>query len=329
MRTVGAAVASRQGVAAVERWNIADLSTADQAEQWRAVLAETHLPWSLADVDGDRARYRAWVERRRIAQLSVVDCGCDPCGGSRGPREIRATEDEWVTILINIRGRELLEQAGASVELAPGAGVAWQSTRPARFIVLTPLRKRSLLVPRAQLRDFCPGVDLVGGLVLHADSPGTRLLLSFLAKVVQTLPDLDAAGQATAARVTLELLACALRPEQGCAPSSLREALYARVCDYIERNLAQPWLRPQAVAAASGVSLRTLQMVFAEQQDSAAAHIRRRRLARCHADLCNPLDDASVTEVAFRWGFIDAAHFSRAFKRQYAVSPRELRRQTE
>lgn len=310
---------------AVERWDIGDLAPADRVEQWREVLAETHLPWSLDRADEDRGRYRAWVERRRVAGLSIVDCGCDPCGGSRGPREIRATEDEWVTILINLGGRELLEQGGRSVELAPGTGVAWQSLRPARFRVLTPLRKRSLLVPRARLRDVCAGADLVGGLVLHEEAPETRLLLSFLAKVVQTLPDLDAVSEATAARVTLELLACALRPDRGCDASSLHEALYARACAYIEHNLAEPWLRPQAVAAANGVSLRTLQVVFAEREASASDHIRRRRLARCRADLANPLDAASVTDVAFRWGFVDAAHFSRVFKRQYGVSPREVR----
>lgn len=309
----------------VERWNIGNLSPADRVEQWGEVLAETHLPWTLDRAYEDRGRYRAWVERRRMGPLSIVDCGCDPCGGSRGAREIRATDAEWVTILINLRGRELLEQGGASVELRPGAGVAWQSTQPARFAVLTPLRKRSVLVPRAALRDVCTGVDLPGGLVLREEAPETRLLLSFLDKAVQTLPELDAVSQATAARVTLELLACALRPEQGCASSSRREALHARMCAYIERNLAESWLRPQTLAAASGVSLRTLQVVFAEREESAADYIRRRRLARCHADLSNPLDGASVTDVAFRWGFVDAAHFSRVFKRRYGVSPREVR----
>jgi methylphosphotriester-DNA--protein-cysteine methyltransferase len=31
-------------------------------------------------------------------------------------------------------------------------------------------------------------------------------------------------------------------------------------------------------------------------------------------------------EIAFRWGFNDAAHFSRVFKAQYGVSPRQLMR---
>ena len=33
----------------------------------------------------------------------------------------------------------------------------------------------------------------------------------------------------------------------------------------------------------------------------------------------------SVTEIAFRWGFRDAAHFSRVFKREFEVTPSEVR----
>ena len=33
----------------------------------------------------------------------------------------------------------------------------------------------------------------------------------------------------------------------------------------------------------------------------------------------------SISDVAFRWGFNDAGHFSRAFKDQFGVTPREYR----
>jgi len=32
-----------------------------------------------------------------------------------------------------------------------------------------------------------------------------------------------------------------------------------------------------------------------------------------------------VTEIAFRWGFCDAAHFSRVFKRAFGATPSEIR----
>jgi len=32
-----------------------------------------------------------------------------------------------------------------------------------------------------------------------------------------------------------------------------------------------------------------------------------------------------VTDIAFRWGFTDAAHFSRVFKRAFGATPSEIR----
>jgi AraC-like DNA-binding protein len=51
--------------------------------------------------------------------------------------------------------------------------------------------------------------------------------------------------------------------------------------------------------------------------------VRRRRLERCYADLSLATDD-TVADISRRWGFRDSSSFSRAFRRQYDVAPREL-----
>ena len=48
---------------------------------------------------------------------------------------------------------------------------------------------------------------------------------------------------------------------------------------------------------------------------------RQQRLERCRRQLAGAMGSTTVTEVAFRWGFNDSAHFSRAFKQAFGVSP--------
>ena len=43
-----------------------------------------------------------------------------------------------------------------------------------------------------------------------------------------------------------------------------------------------------------------------------------------YLDLQRP-NGGSVTDIAFRWGFCDAAHFSRVFKREFGATPSEIR----
>jgi AraC-like DNA-binding protein len=52
------------------------------------------------------------------------------------------------------------------------------------------------------------------------------------------------------------------------------------------------------------------------------AWIRDRRLERCRRDFANPaLEDWSVSAIAARWGLIDPAYFSRAFRAAYGLPP--------
>ena len=36
--------------------------------------------------------------------------------------------------------------------------------------------------------------------------------------------------------------------------------------------------------------------------------------------------DRTITEIAMKWGFSDAAHFSRSFKAAFGISPHAFRR---
>jgi AraC-like DNA-binding protein len=52
----------------------------------------------------------------------------------------------------------------------------------------------------------------------------------------------------------------------------------------------------------------------------------RERLAAARHDFLDPrLSDRSITDIAFSWGFNDAAHFSRSFFKTYGLTPSEFR----
>ena len=106
-----------------------------------------------------------------------------------------------------------------------------------------------------------------------------------------------------------------------------RAAHLHRICQTIETLLADPDLTLGQVANEDGISPRYLQKLFASAGQSFSTYLRTRRLERCRLDLTSPMcAGLSISEICFRWGFNGSAHFSRAFKDQYGVSPREYRR---
>ena len=110
--------------------------------------------------------------------------------------------------------------------------------------------------------------------------------------------------------------------------TAAQTALLDRVCQIIERKLDDPDLSPAKVALAEGISERYLQKLFEGTGSSFTHYLRERRLQRTWADLSNPVEvHHSISEIAFRSGFNDSAHFSRSFRHRFGLSPREFRQQ--
>jgi len=109
--------------------------------------------------------------------------------------------------------------------------------------------------------------------------------------------------------------------------AGMRAALLERIFQTIEMRLSDPNLNYQQVASEHGISPRYLQKLFESINDSFGHYVKLRRLERCRLDLRSPLHvQKSISDILFQWGFNDSASFSRAFREQYGISPREYRK---
>jgi AraC-like DNA-binding protein len=110
---------------------------------------------------------------------------------------------------------------------------------------------------------------------------------------------------------------------RGDLRGDLRDDIYA----FVEERLGDPDLSPAMIAKAHHISVRYLHKLFQGSGFTLGQWVRRRRLDRCRRDLGDPaLADRPVAAVAARWGFSDAAHFSRSFRAAYQATPSDYRR---
>lgn len=315
-------VAKRGG----EYWTTsADAERDERTEEWEQMLSTTHLPWTVQlDPIADGRPFSASVRRRWVDDIALVDCECGPCSGTRQRRQMGDTDGEFVVVLMTRAGRETVSQGDAEAVLKPGDAVVWDSTKPARFTVWEPLSKRSLLIPRAALEEVNGRHWSLAGVMLDGNLPATRLLVSYLDVLSETLPVLGHSAVAAARNATLELLMGALRRDCDVPSTSMAQpALRAAMDRYIERHLLAGAITPHDIAIAHGVSIRTVNRIFNATGQSVSEVIRVRRLARAREELTD--SDVPVAAIAHRWGFSDTSHFSRRFKAQYGASPSEYR----
>jgi AraC-like DNA-binding protein len=107
---------------------------------------------------------------------------------------------------------------------------------------------------------------------------------------------------------------------------AVQAALVERAKAHISRRLADPDLGPATAAAALGVSERTLHLAFQPSGVTFADQVMRQRLAELRAALVSPLAAGrSVSDIAYGWGFRSLATFYRAFRREFGMTPSEMR----
>ena len=301
-----------------ERWS------ARSTAEWEGLLAATHVGFDVRVPEASRDSFAGEVVRRRLGAVSIVDCRCHPWVGRRGAGVMGDEGEGRFGVQVVLRGAERIRRGGIERLLSAGDLGIWDGTGGLGIEVLAPFAKRTLVFPRELVLAASPRLADVNDVPAFGRLPGARLLARYTDAVMAELPEMDEATRATAGDVTLELLRAAVEPLLPAHRQARLEALRARARRVARARLTDPALGPEAIAAELSVSLRTLHAAFEGSGDTVSSMVRRARLARCHQDLADA-NGGTVTEIAYRWGFSDATHFSQVFKREYGCSPREVR----
>lgn len=96
--------------------------------------------------------------------------------------------------------------------------------------------------------------------------------------------------------------------------------------DDIAANLGDVNLDLNWVAAQQRVTPRYVQKLFEQDGTSFSEHLRQARLARVYSMLVDPrFNDRTINAIAHECGFPEASTMNRAFRREFGMTPSELR----
>jgi len=312
-----------EGAVADVSCDLRDLDSASISEGWHEILARTYgVDFDVRPAAREGERFAATASRWSLGPLALVRTAHDAGSGRRGPAEIAGAEDDVVGMLYLRAGTLGLQFDGRETTLRPGQLVLWDGGQRGGFTAFGPVDNQTVVIPRHRLRSVVPGYERLVGRPFAAGDPSVRLFGQFLGSLPLAAADLDAAGRAAVGDATVDLARAVLTP-RAAEPDRPAPAMLTAVRLYIERHLADPALSPATIAAANAISLRTLHRLFEATGTTVQATIREARLERCHAELVRG-GDASVTSIAFRWGFRNMSSFSRAFRERYGECARDV-----
>lgn len=300
-------------------------------DEWESEICQTFVPLAARTSHSTAIEtFRGGVAAKDLGTVTLAHVAASTAVVERTPRLIRRDDPELFKFGLQVSGSCVIEQGGREAALAPGDFAIYDTSRPYRisfgdnFGMIVAMFPRSLVqLPASHMAELT-AVRLAG-------DQGLASLLTPLMRGLST--DSEAGGGVIAAHLgdaVVDLVTAAFAQQMATSlpedSTASHRALVAQVYRFIDENLSNPGLCSTQIAAAHFVSVRLLQKVFEAQGESVTAIIRQRRLERCRRDLVDPgLRDLPIASVGARWGFPDAAHFSRLFRSTYGASPREYR----
>lgn len=247
----------------------------------------------------------------------------------RTPENIADGGSGYYKVSMLLSGSSILVQDGREVVMRAGDLSVYDTSRPYSLLFDEDFRNLIMMFPKDRLDLPIPFTEQLTAVSLSREHQGLAPVVSaFLSQFPAQLMPLDARLRAKLAHTSLDLMSTLFSSILDTDPTRRdpHQVLLQKITAYIEHNLASPELTPGSIAAAHYISTRHLHSLFRQAETTVSSWIRERRLERCRADLLDPvLADRTVSAIAIRWGFPDAAHFSRVFKSTYGVSPSTLR----
>jgi AraC-like DNA-binding protein len=260
----------------------------------------------------------------KLDGLAVSHVSTPPASVARTTALIRRNPvDHWVVILAKRSATDLTYR---DVALKVPARVPFVvSLGDDGYNKQTQDERTLLYLARDSFQEIAPALDAARGTAL--DTPQGKLLADYMLLLERNLRSLPAESAPPLKGAIAAMVGACLAPSGGRvagARPQIRLTLMERVRQSVRRQLRSPSLGPDKLCREAAMSRSQLYRLL-EGEGGAAHYIQHQRLSESFAILCDTSNNLSIGAVAESLCFADASNFSRAFRREFGMSPSDVR----
>ena len=297
------------------------LPSRDQFDAWcgwfEPVFDVLHPP------DGPQAGFAAEAKVWSLGRAALSRVRAPRLHAIREVRNIRRDPVDHWNIALGGRETRITRAAGSTTipaftPFVVSLGEAIGSEREAD-------ERLQLYLPRDHFAALAPILDRVRAVPLHGATG--RLLADYLRLLESSLPGLPAEHLPRLADAIQAMVAACIGP--AAAASELTSAQMDvtwldQVRQAIRRRLRSATLTTASLCRDVGMSRSQLYRLL-EGEGGVVRYIQRLRLQASYAALSDVADARPVAAIAEACGFYDPSTFSRSFRREFGISPSDLR----
>lgn len=311
-----------------KNYSTARLAPSSRLRYWNDLHANLLAPLEIKA--RERGDFDAAACMADLGPLRFVRVDSAPATVEHRARHVARTRERRFRVVLAVKGQLDVRHAGHESMLSEGDFALLDDSVPYRMEFGEPNRSLCVSIAPATIKAYLPTPARVCGLRMAGSRPLNRVASTMLQALWTEIEneDLRPEQRPALARSFLQVVAAsyAIDHTSTVERSVVVAARQTEVKQYIEAHLRSPDLTPTTIAAALGFSRRYLRLLFAAEDDSVTAYVRRRRLEECAFELAQPQwFGRSITATAVDWGFRSVTYFTRAFKQAYGTTPRTFK----
>lgn len=249
-------------------------------------------------------------------------------------KEVRSSTSDTFLIWLPIRGAVTITQNGRTATIEPESFALSYGNEPLCIATLSDSEQEHLsyqiTAPAHLVSQAIPEPKRLCAIPFSTTLGGARIARELFLSLYEEADNLDRASAEALALSGLNALFRTVNQEGGELGRSLsvREVKLQRLMDYLELNYSDSELTTEKVAKDCGISTRYLHYLLKGKGTRFYDYLWQARLNSAYQQLTDPaLARRTISEIAYAIGFKSSAHFSRAFRNQFARSPREVRQE--
>jgi AraC-like DNA-binding protein len=236
-------------------------------------------------------------------------------------------DDAWLYLKLVTKGAMHIEQGGQALRIGPNEIVLVESLQAYRQSFGEQTEMIALRFPSHALKERGLRHALRGLITPDMSAADTRAIAGLVMSIAAQRGATSAGLRRRQGDQLLDLIDLLIDDPTALTRARSGDATVFRAKRFIAQNLRNPELTLPLIAAAVCVSDAHLSRLFRGEGQSVMRYVWESRLALA-ADMLRrggrgDKDRVQIGDIAYRCGFSTPAHFSRAFRDRYGVSPRE------
>ncbi len=296
------------------------------------LVSETFFPMSVEARGESGVGFAGELRRHQLGNVGFATVSSSPLDVYRRRQHIGRASDAAYLVKVQVQGEGRVRHRGREAHLRPGDFTLCLSSEPYELHFEHEYSQVVLAIPEPLMEECVHQPARHLGVTMESRVGANGLFAQFVTSIALRLDTLDGVLARRLEANVIDLLSTTLgyareAQRQELFNSGVKREYLQRIKQFIRRNLDDERLGPEWIAEAHDISARYLHRLFEGECESVSRYIQRLRLEGCRDALGDGAFAAyPVSEIAYRAGFKDASHFSRAFKKEFGVTPARYRR---